>query len=219
MSAAERAGERLFHDLFSPPDVLAVRQRVRALAREHLEPIAPAVGQRDEVEDGFPRAAFDLMAGLDLYSIPFAAPHGAGLEHPATATAATVEELAYTSNSLAAVFDVHCILAGHAVSMGPPPLVAEWLPKICAGSVVGAFATSEPGASSDLSPAAVQTAARRDGDDYVVDGAKRWITNSVAAAFVVTLCRTGESELSLLLVRDRAQCRQPWAPRALRYGG
>lgn len=195
-----RADERLFHDLFSPPEIQDLRRHVRRIVAEHLEPLAATIAQRDEVDDGFPHEAFALMAEHDLYKVPFAAPYGAGLEHRATATAVCVEELAYASNSLAAVFDVHCILAGHAVSLGPQPLVDEWLPRICHGSIVGSFATSEPLASTDLSPTAVQTVARRDGDHYVVHGVKRWISNSPVSDFVVTLCRTGDTELSLLLV-------------------
>lgn len=195
-----RSDEHLFHDLFSPQEITELRRHVRSLVGEHLEPLAAGIGQGDEVDDGFPREAFDLMAGHGLFRIPFAAPHGAGLEHRATATAVCVEELAYASNSLAAVFDVHCILAGHAVSLGPEPLVEEWMPRICDGNVVGSFATSEPLASTDLSPTAVQTVATGDGDDYVIEGRKRWITNSPVSDFVVTLCRTGDTELSLLLV-------------------
>jgi alkylation response protein AidB-like acyl-CoA dehydrogenase len=198
--ALARADERLFHDLFSPPEIQDLRRHVRRIVATHLEPLAPAIGQRDEVRDGFPQEAFTLMAEHDLYRLPFAAPYGAGLEHRATATAVCVEELAYASNSLAAVFDVHCILAGHAVSLGPQALVDEWMPRLCDGSIVGSFATSEPLASTDLSPTAVQTVATREADHYVVHGVKRWISNSPVSDFVVTLCRTGDAELSLLLV-------------------
>ena len=56
-----------------------------------------------------------------------------------TATAVTVEELAYHSNSLAAVYDVHCILAGHAVSFGSEQIRAQWLPRLIQGTAIGAF--------------------------------------------------------------------------------
>lgn len=196
----ERADEKLWHDLFSPPEVQSLRRHVRTIVDEELAQYASAIAQGDEVEDGFPQTAFDAMAIAGLFRIPFAAPHGDGLEHPATATAVTVEELAYASNSLAAVFDVHCILAGHAVSFADDALRDQWLPQLCDGTAIGAFATSEPAASTDLSPAAVKTVATLDGDHYVVHGRKRWITNSPVADFVVTLVRTDDLKLSLLLV-------------------
>ena len=198
--APVRNDERLFHDLFTPDEVQAVRRRVREFAGARLQPLADAIAHGDEVADGFPRRGFDEMAAGGLFGIPFAAPEGDGLRHPATATAVTVEELAYHSNSLAAVYDVHCILAGHAVSFGGEQIRAHWLPRLTQGTAIGAFATSEPSSSTDLSPAAMRTIATRDGDDYIVSGQKRWITNSPVADFVVVLCRTGDEELSLLLV-------------------
>jgi len=196
----ERRVDGLFHDTFSPDEVRGVRSHVRKTVDETLKPYVDHIAQSDEVEDGFPHQAFQAMAAADLFRIPFAAPHGAGLTHPATATAIAVEELAYVSNSLAAVFDVHCILAGHAVSFAHEALREQWLPRLCAGEAIGAFATSEPASSTDLSPSAVQTVAELDNDHYVVHGRKRWITNSPVADFVVTLVKTEEKRLSLLLV-------------------
>jgi alkylation response protein AidB-like acyl-CoA dehydrogenase len=195
-----RMADSLWHDLATPPEVLEVRRTVREVVDTTLSAFSDAIAVGDEVEDGFPFEAFRAMGDAGLFAIPFDAPHGAGLHHRATATAVAVEELAYTSNSLAAVFDVHCILAGHAISLAPDHVRERWFPKMVAGEAVGAFATSEPASSTDLAPQAVQTVAVRDGDDYVVHGRKRWITNSPVADFVVTLCRTDDHALSLLVV-------------------
>jgi acyl-CoA dehydrogenase len=65
-----------------------------------------------------------------------------------------------------------------------------WLPKVAAGEAICAFALSEPDAGSDV--AALQCAARRDGDDYVLDGEKTWISNGGIADFYVVFARTGE---------------------------
>lgn len=195
-----RNDERLFHDLFSPAEIVEVRRRVRTLVEEHLRPFVDGIAHGDEQVDGFPTEAFAAMADAEFFRIPFAAPHGAGLEHPATATAVTVEELAYASNSLAAVYDVHCILAGHAISFADEALREQWMTPLTSGQVVGAFATSEPASSTDLSPSAIQTVARREGDGLVIDGHKRWISNSPVADFVVMLCRTDDRELSLILI-------------------
>ncbi|MEU5324588.1 acyl-CoA dehydrogenase family protein, partial [Streptomyces sp. NPDC021056] len=158
-----------------------------------------AIAGGDERTDGFPRHVFDGLASAGVFRIPFPDEVGGdGLTHPATATAAAIEELAYYSSSLAAVFDVHCILAGNALRHGTEEQ-QRWLRRVAEGSVVGAFATTEPDASSDLSPQAVQTEAIRTEAGWVLNGHKRWISNSPVAAFVVVLARTGE-RLSMFIV-------------------
>ncbi|MFF6808039.1 acyl-CoA dehydrogenase family protein [Streptomyces sp. NPDC012616] len=143
---------------------------------------------------------FDTLTSAGVFRIPFPGEVGGdGPTHPATATAAAIEELAYYSSSVAAVFDVHCILAGNALRQGTEEQQQSRLPKIAKGSVVGAFATTEPDASSDLSPQAVQTEAARTETGWVLNGHKRWISNSPVAAFVVVLARTGEL-LSMFIV-------------------
>ena len=195
-----RLAERMFNDLLSPAEVLDVRARVRASAARTIAPIASRIARGDERLDGFPRDAFDSLAQEGLFRIPFAGDVGGDdLQYPATATAVAVEELAYFSNSVAAIFDVHCILAGNAINQGSPEQRQRWLPALVTGDIVGAFATSEPGASSDLSPSAVSTEALEDGSGWVLSGRKRWITNSAVAGVVVVLARTG-SRLSLFIV-------------------
>lgn len=199
-SAPIRRADTMFHDIVSPPEVLGVRQDVRAAASAAIAPIAHRIARGDERIDGFPRDAFDALATAGLFQIPFASDVGGrGLQHPATATAVAVEELAYYSNSVAAIFDVHCILAGNAVNQGSLPQRERWLRPLIDGEIVGSFATSEPGASSDLSPEAVRTEAVATSSEWVLNGRKRWITNSVVAGFVVVLARTG-SRLSTFIV-------------------
>lgn len=188
-----RTADRLYHDLLAPQEIRDLRLRVRGVASRVVAPVAARIANGDERTDGFPRDVFDALAAEGLYRIPFGTDvDGDGLAHPATATAVAVEELAYYSNSVAAVFDVHCILAGNALNQGSPEQRECWLRPLVAGELVGAFATSEPAASSDLSPQAVQTVAERDGDGWVLNGRKRWITNSVVAGLVVVLARTGD---------------------------
>jgi butyryl-CoA dehydrogenase len=202
-SGPERLSDRVYHDLLSPGEVRDVRLRVRDIARRGIAPLAGRIAQGDERLDGFPRDAFDVLATGGVFRVPFGTDVGGdGLRNPAGATAAAVEEIAYYSNSVAAIFDVHCILAGNAVNQGTVEQRRRWLAPVVSGEVVGAFATSEPGASSDLSPAAVQTAARRTGHGWVLTGRKRWITNSVVAGFVVVLARTGDRLSTFIVPMD-----------------
>ena len=189
----ERCADRLYHELLAPEETQNVRTRIRALAEKAVAPHAAKIANGDERTDGFPRHVFDDLAAAGLYGIPFPADvGGAGLSNPATAAAAAIEELAYYSSSVAAVFDVHCLLAGTALNQGTETQRQRWLRKVVDGSAVGAFATTEPDASSDLSPQTVQTAATRTGSGWVLNGHKRWISNSPVAGFIVTLARTGD---------------------------
>lgn len=197
--APPRQQDRLFHDLVLPEEAVRVRADVREFADREVAPRARAVGEREESYESFPRDLFAAMAEAGLFALPFGPDLGAGLEYPVCATATAVEELAYRSSSIAAIYDVHCILAGHALDFGGAALRQRYLRPLIAGQVVGAFATTEPGASSDLSPTAVTTVADRSGDGWVVNGRKRFITNSPVADFIVTLCRTGDN-LTLLVV-------------------
>jgi alkylation response protein AidB-like acyl-CoA dehydrogenase len=203
VTSPPRCADRVYHDLLSPEEVAAVRGRVRASATAKIAPIAHRIARGDERIDGFPRDAFDSLAEDGLFRIPFGTDVGGdGLHHPATATAVTVEELAYYSNSVAAIFDVHCILAGNAVNQGTEEQRQRWLRPMVNGEIVGAFATSEPGASSDLSPDVVATEAVASGSGWVLNGRKRWITNSVVAAFVVVLARTGPRVSTFIVPTD-----------------
>lgn len=202
-SRAPRLAETLYHDLLSPKEVLGVRAKVREVSDRVVAPVAARIAAGDERTHGFARDVFDALAAEGLYRIPFAsADGGEGLEHPAAATAVAVEELAYHSNSVAATFDVHCILAGNAINQGNAQQRERWLRPLIAGEMVGAFATSEAAASSDLSPEAVQTEAHHDGASWVLDGRKRWITNSVVAGFVVVLARTGSRLTTFIVPTD-----------------
>lgn len=203
MTTVHRHFDTLFHDLLAPEEVKDVRNRVRKVADEIVAPAASGIANGDERVDGFPRDVFDALASDGLFGVGFDRQVGGwGLEHPMTATAVAIEELAYHSSSIAAVFDVHCILAGNALLHGTPQQQERWLRPLVAGEVVGAFATTEPEASTDLSPEAVQTVAERRGDGWILRGRKRWISNSPVAGFIVTLARTSD-RLSMFIVDTR----------------
>ncbi|WP_203622612.1 acyl-CoA dehydrogenase family protein [Streptomyces sp. SID8499] len=201
-----RQAERLCHDLLSPAEVLEVRDRVRKIAAAVVAPVAGRIAHGDERVDGFPRDVFDSLATAGLSRAPFTAEVGGeGLANPITATAVEIEELAYQSSSVAAVFDVHCILAGNALNHGTVAQQRAWLRPVAEGSMVGAFATTEPDASSDLSPKAVQTVAERTADGWVLNGHKRWISNSPAATFSVRPHRDSSDKLKGLRPAGRRQ--------------
>lgn len=195
-----RQYDKLFHDLLSPQDVLDARARARDIADRVVAPVAGQIANGDEQVEGFPRATFDALAAEGLFGVGFGAEVGGqGLEHPCTAMAATIEELAYHSSSIGAVFDVHCILSGNALNQGTDAQKQQWLTKIVTGEIVGAFATTEPDASTDLSIEALKTEAVETAGGWVLNGHKRWISNSPVANEIVVLAKTGE-RMSMFIV-------------------
>lgn len=195
-----RQADRMFHDLLSPKDVIAARERARTIAETIVAPAARNIANGNERIDGFPYDVFTGLAQEGLFGIPFATEvGGAGLTHPVAATAAVIEELAYYSSSIAAVFDVHCILAGNALTHGTKEQQQRWLTQVVRGDLVGSFATTEPEASSDLSPQAIQTTATKSESGWILNGHKRWISNSPVAGLVLALART-DDQLSMFIV-------------------
>jgi len=198
-----RYQDSLYHDLGTPDEIRAVRTEVRRFADEFVAPVAHAIGHTEESVAAFPR---DLMAGMaqaGLFGIPFAAELGGrGLQHPVAATAVMIEELAYHSNSVAAVIDVHCILAGNALRHGSPYIRERYLQPLLRGEKIGSFATTEPDASTDLSVGAMRTIATRTERGYIVNGRKRFITNAPVADFVVLLCVDGDRMTELVVDLD-----------------
>jgi alkylation response protein AidB-like acyl-CoA dehydrogenase len=190
----------LYHDLMSPQELLDIRAEVREFAERVVAPRARQIGDGPESVEHFPHDVFKAMGDAGLFRIPFPRDVGGrGLAHPAAATAAVIEELSYYSSSVGAIYDVHCILAGHALVQGSDYLKATYLKPLLAGEVVGSFATTEPEASSDLSVGSMVTDATPVEGGWRVTGHKRWITNSPVAGFVIVLCREGGRMTELVI--------------------
>jgi alkylation response protein AidB-like acyl-CoA dehydrogenase len=192
----------MWHDVFLPDDVEHVRGMARDAVATHLAPVAREIAQREESVDAFPWTAFKGLAEAGLFAVPFEKPHGAGLAHPMLATCIVAEEIAYESSSMGGVYDGQCILNARALSFARPDVRDFVTPGLISGDMVFAFATTEPAASSDLTPTALQTVATRTADGFVVNGRKRWITNSVVADWVCMLCRDGDSADATMLLVD-----------------
>jgi acyl-CoA dehydrogenase len=178
------------------------RQALRSLAREFTErEIAPNVDQWER--DGLlPRELHEKAAAAGLLGVAF--PESAGGQGGNGIDSAVVsEELLYAGASggvLASLF-THGIALPHIVGSGDADLIDRYVKPTLAGQLIGSLAVTEPDAGSDVS--AVRTRAVRDGDHYVVNGAKTFITSSTRADFITTVVRTGDDPhhgLSLLVV-------------------
>jgi len=149
----------------------AVREAVRAVCDAK---VAPAAAQVDEAGE-FPQAAYDALAASD-----FAAPHiaeeygGAGAD--ALATCIVIEEVARACASSSLIPAVNKLGSMPLILAGSEELKKTYLSKLAANDGMFSYCLSEPDAGSDA--AAMKTKAVRDGDDWVLNGVKRWITNA-----------------------------------------
>jgi glutaryl-CoA dehydrogenase len=170
-------------------DLLEVEARLPEEARIARRSVARFVDERflPRVRDHFRAGTFPLdlvpeMAALGLFGMTLRGHGGAGLCH--RAAGACLQELERGDSALRSFVSVQGSLAMHAVdAFGSDEQRARWLPAMARGEALGCFALTEPDAGSD--PASMRTRARRDGGDWVLDGAKAWITNGTIAQVAV----------------------------------
>jgi butyryl-CoA dehydrogenase len=157
----------------------SVRDTVRDFARAE---IAPGAAERDEAER-YDRRIFIRAGELGITGLPYPEEYG-GAGMSTFAWALAVEEIAAAEMGMAISLSVHILAQLPILTFGTDEQKARFLPPLTAGEHLGAFALTEPQAGSDA--AAIALAARRDGDDYRLNGTKIWITNADEAdRFVV----------------------------------
>jgi len=178
----------------------ALRKTVEEFAHQE---VAPVIGDYYEREE-FPYDLVAQMGRMGLFGLPFAEEYG-GMGGDFTALCITLEELGRIDSSVAITLE-----AG--VSLGAMPLYRfgteeqkrEWLPKICAGELLGAFGLTEPGGGSDAG--ATATTARLEDGEWVINGSKAFITNAgtditgLVTVTAVTGVTDGRKEISTIIV-------------------
>jgi butyryl-CoA dehydrogenase len=165
-----------------------IRRTVRAFADGRIAPQADAM----EASGAFPHEMVREAAGLGLLGVPYPAEiGGTGLDN--LAYAITIEELSRASGSMGIIVSAHTSLgAGPLYLAGTPEQQEQFLRPLASGQKLGAYGLTEPGAGSDSR--GTRTRARRDGDEWVIDGAKQFITNAGVADIYIVVARTGEAE-------------------------
>ena len=167
-------------DTALPEDIRLLQRTVRGFVDEVLAPCSKEIEDKDEI----PRALIAKMGEAGLFGIGHAEELG-GQGFGKLGYCVAVEQLARVNASLWNIVGGSAGLCGTAISVGGPDDVRRrYLPDLFSGRKVGAYALSEPGAGSDAG--SLKTVARRDGDAYVIDGAKTFITNApIADVFVI----------------------------------
>jgi alkylation response protein AidB-like acyl-CoA dehydrogenase len=157
---------------------------VRQLVKERVEPRAAEIDAKAE----FAWDLKQLFAENDLFGIPFPAEYG-GLGGSFVTYVKVVEEVAKACASSALMIAVQELGALPIIIAGSAEQKTRWLPSLASGEKLAAYALTEPGSGSDAA-GSMRTTARRDGDDYVLDGTKIWITNGSVADFVTVFAVT-----------------------------
>ncbi len=148
--------------------------------------LAPRVDQA-EADADFPRNLIHLLGQTGLLSLPFDEDDGGGGQ-PYEVYLQVLEEIASVWMSLAVDMSVHTLSASAMARFGSDEQRKTWLPDMLGGSQLGAYALSEPQAGSDVS--AIATKAVPDGDQYVINGTKAWVSHGPHADFWLLFART-----------------------------
>ena len=156
---------------------------VRDLVSKELAPRAAEA----EATETFPRDAFRLLGRAGLLGLPYPEEHGGGGQ-PYEVYLQVLEEIGAAWSSVGVGVSVHALSCFGLATRGTEEQKQKFLPDMLGGELLGAYCLSEPHAGSD--PAAMTTRARRDGDDYVIDGAKAWTTHGGHADFYKVMART-----------------------------
>ena len=160
---------------------------VVALVREFTDREVRPVARELEHANAYPEKLIDQMREMGIFGLAIPEPWG-DAQVSAQCYAAVTEELARGWMSLAGAIGGHTVVSKLLVAYGTPEQKNTWLPRMATGEVRAAMALTEPGGGSDLQ--AMRTTARRDGDHYVVNGAKTWITNARRSQLIALLCKT-----------------------------
>ena len=154
----------------------------RFIARD-VKPVAHEL----EAADAYPSEIVEKMKELGLFGATVAPEYG-GLGLGAVTYARIVERVSAAWMSIAGIFNAHLIMAAVVERFGTDGQKRRYLPRFASGELRGAVALTEPDCGTDLQ--AITTRAVRDGDDYVINGAKMWITNSIYGHIIAVLVKT-----------------------------
>ena len=156
-----------------------------------------------EAADTYPAAIVEKLKALGLFGATIA-PEFGGLGLPAVTYARIVERMSAVWMSVPGFFNSHLIMAAAVQRFGTGEQRRRYLPRFASGELRGGLALTEPDCGTDLQ--AIRTRARREGDHYIVNGAKTWITNSVEGGILAVLVKTdpraepAHKGMSLLLI-------------------
>jgi alkylation response protein AidB-like acyl-CoA dehydrogenase len=185
-------------DFHFSKDQLDMQRMVRDFARNEIAPLAAEIDRTDE----YPRELLAKMGELGLLGIPIPEEYdGVGADFMSYISA--IEEISYASASVGVIVAVHTSVGTYPIlNFGTAEQKQKYVPKLATGELIGAFGLTEPGAGSDAS--GLRTRAVKDGDHYILNGSKIFITNGEVAdlfnVFAVTDPEKGAKGVSAFVV-------------------
>jgi len=166
-------------DFSVPEEHRLIRESVREFCDEEITPLA----QEIEDEHRFPTEIFDQLARLDVMGVPIDEEWG-GLGGDQLMYALVTEELGRVSGSIGLSYAAHVSLGAKPIELfGTDAQKDRWLRPLATGETLGSWALTEPNSGSDASD--METTAERDGEEWVIDGTKQFITNATEAGSVL----------------------------------
>ncbi|OYY72780.1 MAG: acyl-CoA dehydrogenase [Sphingomonas sp. 28-63-12] len=174
-------------DMIRPPiDVDEEAALLEAIDRWIDREVRPVVMKYDH-DDIWPAELVDQMVEMGLFGATIGKQYG-GLGLPAVTYAKIVAQISSYWMAITGIFNSHLIMAVAVEKFGTEAQKQLWLPKFASGEIRGGLALTEPNAGTDLQ--AIRTTAVRDGDDYVINGTKTWISNGINGSCFALLVKT-----------------------------
>jgi len=171
-----------------PETSTALLDTVRRFVRERLVPAEDIVAETDAIPDDIVRD----MKAMGLFGLTIPESYG-GLGLTMEEEALVMIELCQTAPAFRSLIGTTVGIGSQGILMdGTPEQKDRWLPRLASGELIASFALTEPEAGSDA--ASIRTRARRDGDHYVIDGTKRFITNAPEAGMFTLMARTDPAQ-------------------------
>ncbi|MFY9587586.1 MAG: acyl-CoA dehydrogenase family protein [Actinomycetota bacterium] len=170
------------------PEQELIRKTARDFAEREIAPVAMEYDRREE----FPWPVLEKMKPIGFLGASIPEEHG-GMGLDPISYCLVIEEIARADSSIRGILSVNCSLVGTSiVKYGTEEQKQHWLPKLASGDAIGCFCLTEPGAGSD--PGSLQMTAVRDGDDFVLNGSKMFITNGTVAGLALTFANAEPSK-------------------------
>jgi alkylation response protein AidB-like acyl-CoA dehydrogenase len=165
------------------PEEAAIVKTVRDFVDGEVRPIAREL----EHANTYPEKLIEQMKHMGIFGLAIPEPYG-DVQVSTPCYALVTEELARGWMSLAGAMGGHTVVAKLLLSYGTQAQKEKYLPRMATGELRATMALTEPGGGSDLQ--ALRTVAQRDGDEYVINGSKTWISNARRSGLVALLCKT-----------------------------
>lgn len=182
------------------------QKMMQKLFREFAEKEVKPLAQEIDEEERFPHETVAKMKACKMFGIPFSRDFN-GADGDYLSYILAVEELSKVCGTTGVILSAHTSLGTFPIdAFGTPAQKAKYLPQLCSGEALGAFGLTEPNAGTDA--AGQQTTAIKDGDDYIINGSKIFITNAGVADIYVIFAMTDKSQgtrgiSAFILEKDR----------------